>query len=82
MYVDSQVYEVKVCIQIDRAEDVPQIGWIQEQLSFVAQTTSVGSRWRRGGEPTILILDEAAQPSLRLVNMWACEAESYVVVYG
>ena len=82
VYVDSQVYEVKVCIQIDRPGNVPQLGWIHEHLAFVEQTTSVGSQWRRGGETTFLILDEAVQPSLRLVDISSCEAESYVVVYG
>ena len=82
VYVDNRVYEVKVCIQIERAEDVPQIGWIHEHLVFVEQLTSIGSQWRRGGEPTFLILDEALQPRLRLVNIWSGQADSYVVVYG
>ena len=82
VYVDSQVYEVKVCIQVDRAHDIPQMGWIQEQLSFVSQPTSVGSRWRRGGQTTILILDETVQRSLRLVQTWSCEDESHALVLG
>ena len=82
VYLDSQVYEVKVCIQVDRALDIPQMGWIQEQLSFVSQPTSVGSRWRRGGEAGILILDEAFQPSLRLVQGWTFEDESCILILG
>ena len=82
VYLDSQVYEVKVCIQVDRAHDIPQMGWIQEQLSFVSQPTSVGSRWRRGGHSTYFILDEAVQRSLRLVQTWSCEDEAHVLVIG
>ena len=82
VYLDSQVYEVKVCIQVDRAHDIPQMGWIQEQLSFVSQPTSVGSRWRRGGQASYFLLDEAVQRSLRLVQTWSCEDESHVVVLG
>ena len=82
VYLDSQVYEVKVCIQVDRAHDIPQMGWIQEELSFVSQPTSVGSRWRRGGHSTYFILDEAVQRSLRLVQTWSCEDEAHVLVIG
>ena len=82
MYLDNQVYEIKVCIEVDRALDIPQMGWIQEQLSFASQPTSVGSRWRRGGEASILILDEAIQRSLRLVQSWTCEDESHALVLG
>ena len=82
VYLDSQVYEVKVCIQVDRAHDIPQMGWIQEQLSFVSQPTSVGSRWRRGIQTSYFILDEAVQRSLRLVQTWSCEDESHVLVLG
>ena len=39
VYLDSQVYEVNVCIQVDCAHDIPQMGWIQEQLSFVSNRT-------------------------------------------
>ena len=82
VYLDSQVYEVKVCIQVDRAHDIPKMGWIQEQLSFVSQPTSVGSRWRRGGQASYFLLDEAVQRSLRLVQTWSCEDESHVLVLG
>ena len=82
VYVDSQVYEVKVCIQVDRGDGIPKMGWIQEQLSFVSQPTSVGSRWRRGGQASYFLLDEAVQRSLRLVQTWSCEDESHVLVLG
>ena len=82
VYLHNQVYEIKVCIQVDRAPQDPQMAWILEQLSFVSQPTSVGSRWRRGGQTTILILDEAVQRSLRLVQTWSCEDEAHVLVLG
>ena len=82
VYVDSQVYEVKVCIQVDSGDGIPKMGWIQEQLSFVSQPTSVGSRWRRVGQASYFFLDEAVQRSLRLVQTWSCEDESHVLVLG
>ena len=83
VYLHNQVYEIKVCIQIDRAPPVSADGLdTLEQWSFVSQPTSVGSRWRRGGEASILILDETIQPCLRLVQGWAFEDESCVLVLG
>ena len=82
VYIDNQVYEIKVCIQVDSPLGIPQMGWILEQLSFVSQPTSVGSRWRVGGEARIVILDEAIQPSLRLVQGWTFEDESCALVLG
>ena len=82
VYVDNQVYEVKVCIQVDSGDGIPKMGWIQEQLSFVSQPTSVGSRWRRAGEASYFFLDEAVQRSLRLIQTWSCEDESHVLVLG
>ena len=82
VYVDTQVYEVKVCIQVDSGDGIPKMGWIQEQLSFVSQPTSVGSRWRRVGQASYFFLDEAVQRSLRLVQTWSCEDESHVLVLG
>ena len=82
VYVDNQVYEVKVCIQVDSGDGIPKMGWIQEQLSFVSPPTSVGSRWRRGGQASYFLLGEAVQRSLRLVQTWSCEDESHVLVLG
>ena len=82
VYVDNQVYEVKVCIQVDSGDGIPKMGWIQEQLSFVSQPTSVGTRWRRVGQASYFFLDEAVQRSLRLVQTWSCEDESHVLVLG
>ena len=82
VYVDTQVYEVKVCIQVDSGDGIPKIGWIQEQLSFVSQPTSVGSRWRRVGQASYFFLDESVQRSLRLVQTWSCEDESHVLDLG
>ena len=70
VYLHNQVYEIKVCIQVDSALDIPQMGWILEQWSFDSQPTSVGTYWRRCEMASILILDEAIQRSLRLVQAW------------
>ena len=79
VYLYNQVCEIKLCLELDGGA---QMAWVVEHWSFASQPTSVGSRWRRGGQTTALILGEGVQRSLRLVQTWSCEDESHALVIG
>ena len=79
VYLYNQVCEIKLCLELDGGA---QMAWVVEHWSFASPPTSVGSRWRRGGESSIVILNEAIQPVLRLVQGWTLEDETYALVLG
>ena len=79
VYLDNQVCEIQLCLELDGGA---QMAWVVEHWSFASQPTTVGSRWRRGGDSSIVILNEAIQPVLRLVQGWTFEDETYALVLG